>query len=456
LEGMRLATFGSEEKSLQRHLETFVSKHHGVFLKGSDQALWGGERAIWDAGCLWLQGGELDINAAATALMASVRADDRYTKVRDVNGWDKAVGSFLGVRPNRLVRAKLNTAAERLLEAGLALAEGTAAIKFGKNDIPLTHEQCRHAFTLVHHVMRCEILAAQERTRGLWQVLHTYETAYHREVRSKGQLTFSDVQRLLAKGDLALTQEAEAGAEGRLLEIAYRLDARSDHWMLDEFQDTSRVQWRVIANLVDEVVQGGLPDRSLFYVGDVKQAIYAWREGDARLFHQIFDHYNQGREGTEGAIQPVTLNQSYRCCQTVVDAVNRVFGSHSTLRLQFGDALATRWQRVWGEHTTTVDRAGYVALLNPVKEKSARSPEPADRFALAAETLVRLRPIERGLTCGVLVRQNKVGRGFADYLRKHTDIPVEAESDVQVVADNPVTSAFLSLFTAATHPGDTL
>lgn len=150
-----------------------------------------------------------------------------------------------------------------------------------------------------------------------------------------------------------------------MLEIAYRMDARSDHWMLDEFQDTSRVQWRAIAPLVDEVMQGGLPDRSLFYVGDVKQAIYAWREGDARLFHQIFDHYNQGAAGNERAICEVALNRSYRCCQDVIDAVNRVFSSHSTLRLQFGMALGDRWERVWGDHSTHVACPGYVALLKP-------------------------------------------------------------------------------------------
>ncbi len=456
LDGMRQASFGSEEKSLQRHLESFVSKHHGIFLKGSDEALWGGESAIWEKGCLWLEGGAFEVNGAASALMEAVRADARYTPKQDVGGWAKAVDLLSSARPDRLIRSRLNTTAQRLLEAGLDLREGSASLRFGRKDIALSAEQCRHAFTLVHHVMRCEIEAAQARTRGLWEVLRAYEAAYHQEVRSKGQLTFGDVQRLLAKGDLALTQDDAEESNSRLLEIAYRLDARSDHWMLDEFQDTSRVQWRIIANLVDEVVQGGLPDRSFFYVGDVKQAIYGWRDGDARLFHQIYDHYNQGREGTPEAIQAVTLNHSYRCCQTVIDTVNRVFSSNSTLRFQFGTALADRWQRVWGEHATHVDGPGYVALLNPAKEQSARSVQDRDRYAMAAETLKRLNPIERGLSCGVLVRQNKVGRDFADYLRKHSDLAVESEADVQVLLDNPVTSAFLSLLKAAAHPSDTL
>lgn len=83
---------------------------------------------------------------------------------------------------------------------------------------------------------------------------------------------------------------------GRLL-IDWRLDAKFDHWLLDEFQDTSYTQWTILRNLLDEAVQDAEHRRSLFYVGDVKQAIFAWREGDARLFRQIFEHYNQAAPG---------------------------------------------------------------------------------------------------------------------------------------------------------------
>ncbi len=60
-----------------------------------------------------------------------------------------------------------------------------------------------------------------------------------------------------------------------------RLGTRLTHLMLDEFQDTSRVQWAAILPLVVECLSRG---GSLVYVGDMKQAIYGWRGGDAALF----------------------------------------------------------------------------------------------------------------------------------------------------------------------------
>ena len=63
--------------------------------------------------------------------------------------------------------------------------------------------------------------------------------------------------------------------------VDYRLDGHFDHWLLDEFQDTSDLQWQVLANLIDEVLQDTSGKRSFFYVGDVKQAIYGWRAGNA-------------------------------------------------------------------------------------------------------------------------------------------------------------------------------
>ncbi|CCH47524.1 UvrD-helicase domain-containing protein [Pseudodesulfovibrio piezophilus] len=63
-----------------------------------------------------------------------------------------------------------------------------------------------------------------------------------------------------------------------------RLGCRLHHLLVDEFQDTSRAQWQAITPLAQEcLAKGG----SLFYVGDVKQAIYGWRGGDSALFDEV-------------------------------------------------------------------------------------------------------------------------------------------------------------------------
>src|SRR5690606_22248156 len=106
----------------------------------------------------------------------------------------------------------------------------------------------------------------------------TYEAVYHDAVRRAGKLTFGDVQRILQPDTGAPRLSGEDAGEGRLA-IDYRLDGEIDHWLLDEFQDTSFGQWSVLRNLIDEAVQDPTGARSFFYVGDVKQAIFTWREG---------------------------------------------------------------------------------------------------------------------------------------------------------------------------------
>ncbi|MCL1985797.1 MAG: UvrD-helicase domain-containing protein [Betaproteobacteria bacterium] len=76
------------------------------------------------------------------------------------------------------------------------------------------------------------------------------------------------------------SMEEESGISALLC----RLSSRFMHILIDEFQDTSRAQWDALRPLVLEALsQGG----SLTWVGDVKQAIYRWRGGDAALFDAL-------------------------------------------------------------------------------------------------------------------------------------------------------------------------
>ena len=73
-------------------------------------------------------------------------------------------------------------------------------------------------------------------------------------------------------------------------EVLYRLDSHLSHMLLDEFQDTSLLQWQVLRPFAHRVVDGGQSQNaacSFFCVGDVKQAIYGWRGGVAEIFEAI-------------------------------------------------------------------------------------------------------------------------------------------------------------------------
>ena len=71
-------------------------------------------------------------------------------------------------------------------------------------------------------------------------------------------------------------------AEGVPL-VYCKLGAKFRHFLIDEFQDTSRQQWEALRPLVEEALSTG---GTLTYVGDVKQAIYVWRGGDPVLFSE--------------------------------------------------------------------------------------------------------------------------------------------------------------------------
>jgi ATP-dependent helicase/nuclease subunit A len=94
------------------------------------------------------------------------------------------------------------------------------------------------------------------------------------------------------------------------------------HFLIDEFQDTSRRQWETLTVLIDECLASG---GTLFYVGDVKQAIYGWRGGDWRLFGEVmredFPSVEPGRRAEK------VLETNYRSLPAIVEFNNTLYST---------------------------------------------------------------------------------------------------------------------------------
>lgn len=103
--------------------------------------------------------------------------------------------------------------------------------------------------------------------------------------------------------------------------LQFRLDARIEHILFDEFQDTSAQDWMLFEPLVDEIYsgQGQKEQRGFFLVGDTKQAIYGFRGGNERLFDYVIDKYQ---------MQTGELKLNYRSKSNIVDYVNKAFNLH--------------------------------------------------------------------------------------------------------------------------------
>lgn len=115
--------------------------------------------------------------------------------------------------------------------------------------------------------------------------------------------------------------------------VHYKLDGGIDHVLVDEAQDTSPEQWRVIAALADEFFAGeGAREgaRTLFAVGDVKQSIFSFQGADPAAFTRMHAHFQTAAENADQVWLDVPLDLSFRSTPAVLSAVDAVFAEPGT------------------------------------------------------------------------------------------------------------------------------
>ncbi len=110
--------------------------------------------------------------------------------------------------------------------------------------------------------------------------------------------------------------------------VLYRLDGGLSHLLVDEAQDTSPVQWRIIELLSAEFFAGqGAHDhqRTMFGVGDPKQSIYGFQGAAPELFAALGDQFRQRAQAAALGWHDVPLSLSFRTVPAVLKAVDLVF-----------------------------------------------------------------------------------------------------------------------------------
>lgn len=105
-------------------------------------------------------------------------------------------------------------------------------------------------------------------------------------------------------------------------EAICRLGNRLTHFLVDEFQDTSRQQWGVLRQLAREALSRG---GSLTWVGDVKQSIYGWRGADPDLFDEILS--DSELAGLVEKPETNRLEKNWRSSGIIVGHTNRIFST---------------------------------------------------------------------------------------------------------------------------------
>jgi ATP-dependent helicase/nuclease subunit A len=156
--------------------------------------------------------------------------------------------------------------------------------------------------------------------RGVWRIFAIALSQYQRTLDARALLDFSGVLERAVK----LLKGMDEFAQSR-----FRLEAKYRHVLVDEFQDTSRAQWELVAELVRTWGEGAgaasdaLPP-SIFIVGDRKQSIYGFRDADVSVLDDAASFIGDLRgEGDPRR----AISVSFRAVPALLEFVNSVCGA---------------------------------------------------------------------------------------------------------------------------------
>ncbi len=324
---------------------------------------------------------------------------------------------------------------ETFLSAGLPAAIVAKGGRYYGRDVP---DGLRRILDeLIEVATQAIRLRLNRRLRAFGLFLPAYHRQLERIRRETGLYHFDDLTYAAA----TLGPRTDPG------EIAYRLDQRMRHVLLDEFQDTSHAQWAALEPLLEGFRSGDGSGGLLFVVADPKQSIYGWRGGEPRLVDRLQKVYG---------FEPEQMSASYRSSPVVLDLVNRVFGEiRSNPALAGEDETVDRWASAFQEHTAVRDFPGFVRLEAgpPDADAGGKAFRPA-LLRHAAGRVAELHRAAPGASIGVLTRTNRSAAYLFALLRRE-GLDVSAEGGVPVADSAPVL-AILAMLRFTDHPADTI
>ena len=164
-------------------------------------------------------------------------------------------------------------------------------------------------------------IATYQMTQAVYHFAAFLVTAYEAEKRRRGVLDYDDL--------IGVTNHLLTGTRAAQW-VLFKIDTGLEHILVDEAQDTSPAQWRVIRALADEFFVGDSEReiaRTLFAVGDEKQSIFSFQGADPTQFDAQFQHFKRAIDEINGQLTYVPLTVSRRSTPQVLKFVDLVFAT---------------------------------------------------------------------------------------------------------------------------------
>ena len=292
-------------------------------------------------------------------------------------------------------------------------------LQFSEQHRPTLVKMYKSADLTVKHLNQLRLLGSiDQKVRELNQIANRF--------------LLSDTQTLLH----ALVEDSDSPF------IFEKIGTQLDHVMIDEFQDTSTIQWQNFKVLLEETMSR--ENAGNLIVGDVKQSIYRWRSGDWRLLNNIENEFG----GTK-SLEMKTLDTNYRSDRNIIAFNNAFFveaakqecellkGSNQEQVKQLVNAYADVCQKV----PEKKGKKGYVEVQLLGGEDITES-MMKQSLEIATELTAMGVPANK---IAILVRSNKAIQDIAAYFMENSDFLMVSDEAFRLDASQAVSTLIVAL-----------
>lgn len=322
-----------------------------------------------------------------------------------------------------------------------------------------TDKSPQHIRTLAEEELTPMLCRAEELRKACWRqytsvdltLRHMNQLRLLNSIEHKVREMNTEANRFLLSDTHTLLHSLISGSDTPF--IFEKIGTQLDSIMIDEFQDTSTVQWENFKVLIEECLSRG--DGKTLVVGDVKQSIYRWRSGDWRILNNIEDEFKT-------KVFPLdikTLSTNYRSERRVIEFNDLFFEmAAKSEATQLGDEPAAdrQMKKAYADVRQAVPdgkpNRGFVSISLLPSEGHGTQQEILRETAEAIKALT-----DKGIgqsDIAILVRSNSTIRMLANWFAQ--EMPsVKLVSDEAFRLDNALTTNIIvNALHLLTHPDD--